>query len=56
MGKPVRKVGRVCMQWWAISYGCAVRNEINRDIMKCTWNNMAFGVHSFCNNKIKIKN
>jgi hypothetical protein len=25
------------------------------DIMKCMWNKMSFHVHSFCNNKLKIK-
>jgi hypothetical protein len=25
------------------------------DIMKCMWNEMAFNVRSFCNNKLRIK-
>jgi hypothetical protein len=51
--KPVSQVGRVFMQWWLTFYGCALKNEINRGIMKCTWNKMAFSVYLFCN---KIKN
>jgi hypothetical protein len=38
---------------YSIQAPSAVQNEI--DIMKCVWNKMAFNVHLFCNNKLKIK-
>jgi hypothetical protein len=54
-GKPESEVGRVRTQWWATSQSCAVHNGIYRDVTKCTWNKMAFSLHSFCDNKLKIK-
>jgi hypothetical protein len=55
--------GETCEQGWKSVYAMVqwcilvmcVQSEINRDIMKCTWNKMAFNIHSFCNNKLKIK-
>jgi hypothetical protein len=54
-GKPVSKVGRVCIEWWTTSKWCAIQNEIKREITKCKWNKTAFNVHPSCNNKLKIK-